>query len=227
MREVYKINPDKYKIALLDFTGTLVNTEPLHHRSYEAALAEIDISFPRYEIYRKMYEGKTAKDIFIDILSTSQVHFDIDTLVDKRRDVYKQLLLDGIVSITDGAVEFLHEAKKRNIKLGLVSTSRREEMQQILASLKLQDIFDITLAREDVDRGKPDPQGFIKALKEAGNLPEESVAFEDSKNGFEAVNKSGIEKCFGITQHVIKVPEMQNDSGIIFIRDFRQVQFMN
>lgn len=216
----------KYHSLLFDFTGTLVNTEPIHYQSYKRVLADYKITFPNYKDYKRKFAGKTAENTFALVLETQDAEL-IDRLIAKRREVYSNLIEEGGVEWTNGAYEFIETAKGKGMSLGVVSTSRRHEMDQILVQKKLNTFFDIIISREDSLKSKPSPDGYKQAMQMLGVTPDKSVIFEDSYNGFMAAKASEVEKCFGILQHTIGQPKVPDNYGVIFLHDFTQVSMVN
>ena len=51
--------------------------------------------------------------------------------------------------------------------------------------------FDLILTADDIQRPKPDPEGFLKAMELLEANPDECVIFEDSDVGIEAALKTG------------------------------------
>ncbi len=53
--------------------------------------------------------------------------------------------------------------------------------------------FDLVLAAEDVAAKKPDPEGFLLAMKKFNAAPEVTIVFEDSDAGIRAAEAAGAE----------------------------------
>lgn len=53
------------------------------------------------------------------------------------------------------------------------------------------ELFDIIFTIDDVENGKPDPEGFFKAMDYFKVKPENTIIFEDSKIGLTAARKTG------------------------------------
>ena len=54
------------------------------------------------------------------------------------------------------------------------------------------------VAAEDVERGKPDPGGYLRALELLGLEPDEAVAVEDSEVGVGAAKAAGV-RCYAVS----------------------------
>ena len=71
------------------------------------------------------------------------------------------------------------------------NSASKENTNDILDEFKIREMFDLVLTHEDIERPKPDPDGFITAMDYFGVLPKESVIFEDSDVGVKAAEASG------------------------------------
>ncbi len=79
----------------------------------------------------------------------------------------------------------------------IVSGSTRAEIDAILGNIGLPaDSVDLILSDEDCAKGKPDPEGFLKALDALGAPPSDAIVFEDSPAGIEAAHRAGIPVAF-------------------------------
>jgi len=55
---------------------------------------------------------------------------------------------------------------------------------------------DVVISRDDVSRGKPDPEGFLAAGTRLGVPPAEALVFEDSRPGIAAARAAGMPVAF-------------------------------
>jgi putative hydrolase of the HAD superfamily len=92
----------------------------------------------------------------------------------------------------------LKAAKKNGLKIGLASSSGREWVVGYLQKLEIIGYFETIITRDDVEKVKPDPALYIKALQNLGISGKEAIAFEDSLHGSNAAMSAGI--------HCIVVP---------------------
>jgi HAD superfamily hydrolase (TIGR01509 family) len=67
--------------------------------------------------------------------------------------------------------------------LGLASSSNREIIDLVLELAPFGDAFRVTVSSEEVERGKPAPDVYLKAARGLGADPRRCVAVEDSSNG--------------------------------------------
>lgn len=90
-----------------------------------------------------------------------------------------------------GAVEAVRRLSE-HWTLGLASSSPRRLIDSSLAALGLTEYFRATVSTEEVPRGKPAPDGYLRACELLGVDPAASVAIEDSSNGLRAAAAAGM-----------------------------------
>jgi beta-phosphoglucomutase-like phosphatase (HAD superfamily) len=79
----------------------------------------------------------------------------------------------------------------------IVSGATREEVRMMMENVRLSpDSVDFILCDEDVGEGKPDPEGFLRAVARLGVPAAETLAFEDSPAGIESARRAGIAVAF-------------------------------
>lgn len=82
------------------------------------------------------------------------------------------------LSLRDGVVDLLHEAKRRGIRLGAYSDYPAREK---LEALRIGEIFDAVVTAQDptVQRLKPDPRGLQVVLERLGASKEQTLYIGD------------------------------------------------
>jgi HAD superfamily hydrolase (TIGR01509 family) len=88
------------------------------------------------------------------------------------------------------------------LPLGIASGALRREIEAILQASGLRDAFAAVVGADDVSRGKPDPEPYLKALARlrarAPQLgPADCLVFEDSVPGILAARAAGM-KVIGV-----------------------------
>lgn len=100
-------------------------------------------------------------------------------------------LLAGI-SLLPGVLGYLEEAREREMKLAVASSSPRDWVEPHLDQHGLLPFFNCIRCSDDVKRTKPDPELFLSALAGLGVAASEAVVLEDSPNGIRAARAAGI-----------------------------------
>ena len=91
----------------------------------------------------------------------------------------------------DGAREAVRELAAR-VPLGLATSSTRDLIEAVLALGGLAGAFTVTVSSEEVSRGKPSPDVYLRALEQLGAAPSQAAAVEDSGAGIRAAAAAGM-----------------------------------
>jgi beta-phosphoglucomutase len=190
--------------VIFDFNGIIVDDEPIHFRLFQKVLGEEGIVLTE-EAYYARYLGFDDRGAFTTAFRESQRLLDeakLDELI-ARKAVYYQNAIRSQVAIFPGVVNLV-AALADNVPLAVASGALRHEIKTILATAGLLDRFRAIVSAEDVERGKPEPDIFLKALAALNHPSEEPlqpascVVIEDSKEGIRGARRAGM-KCLAVT----------------------------
>lgn len=188
---------------VFDLDGTFVDTDELHRRAFNQAFLEFDLGFDwTPELYEKLLAVSGGADRirhFIDEASLSQeqkraLHAVIPAVHREKTRIYGELLSDNTVKLRSGVRRLMDEARKNNLKIGVVATSASANMQPLILSvLGREGASDIRafVSADRVAQKKPAPDIYALAASMLGVSPENCVAFEDSTNGVLAAKAAG------------------------------------
>lgn len=108
-------------------------------------------------------------------------------------DVMYEKGLRPLTSVIGGIPEILQLLGRKSIARVIVSNSTRKQVAMVLRYYGLEDSFDYSVASDDVSKGKPDAEPYLKALQLTGLAPEEALVVEDSDTGVSAAGAASIE----------------------------------
>ncbi|MEH7308624.1 HAD family hydrolase [Neobacillus drentensis] len=186
------------KAVIFDFDGTIIDTETIWFHVFEELLKEkFNIDLPLEEFAKSI---GTTDEVFFQYLE-AQTGMKIDADEINRLASDRFLEKRGILGVREGVVEKLEEARELGFRIGLASSSSREWVEGFLKQFKLWQYFSVIKTREDVDKVKPDPALYLKALEALQVEPQEALAIEDSINGAIAAIEAGM-KCIVIPNQV-------------------------
>ncbi|MFJ7911931.1 HAD family hydrolase [Kitasatospora sp. NPDC096204] len=182
------------KAALFDLDGTLVATE---HRS-RAAWTRLFTTHhvPCDDTVLATFVGRRGKEALADHVHDFPGHT-VDELFDEACGY-----LMGPDSpppfAVPGAAELLADLHTRGVPLAVVTSGLRAHATEMLDHVGGADLFQVIVTAEDVNAGKPDPQGYLDACRALGVHPADGLAFEDAPAGVSAAKSAGL-RCVALT----------------------------
>ena len=193
-----------FKALVFDFDGIITDTEPIHMDAWQSALDPIGVEVDEEE-FRTQYIGMNDRD-FLDAVGKNHGHHFSDTdkaSLIEQKSIATIGLLEREIPLISGVADFI-ESVRNDYLLSICSGANRSEIEFMLKHLKWTGYFNPIIASDSVKRGKPDPEGYIRAyegLVEIGDsliLSEEVIAIEDSPKGITAAKKAGL-KCIAVS----------------------------
>jgi len=156
------------KALILDYNGVIVNDEPLHLEAFREVLEADGISLDAEEYYTK-YLGVSDREILRALFEgrqrgaggKSDLDAEFDHLLARKAMAYRRLVKSDIPEVP-GAPGFILEAA-RKYPLAVASGALRVEVEDGLCRLGVREAISAVVTIEDVSRGKPDPETFIRA----------------------------------------------------------------
>jgi len=185
------------KAIIFGSIGTLVETSEIQRKSFNQAFKEMDIDwYWDKEEYKKLLKksgGIKRVEYFADL---NKDLIDSKKVRELKTQIFNKFLKSNIISPRDGVFDVIEHAKKNDIKIGLASTTTVENVDAIFTTLgnkiKKKD-FNFIGNNTLIERIKPHPDIYIKAIKELDVESEECIAIEDSVESAMSAYKAEIE----------------------------------
>ncbi len=192
------------RAVIFDFNGIIVDDEPIHFDLFQKVFAEEGIELT-HDAYYARYLGFDDRGAFNFGYREHGRELGDAKLAEliARKAVYYQEAIRSHVAIFPGVKQLIAELAK-SLPLAVASGALRNEIETILTTASVIQHFKAIVSAEDVERGKPEPEIFLKALAavNAGNdsaiQPGECVVIEDSKEGIKGARRAGM-KCLAVT----------------------------
>jgi HAD superfamily hydrolase (TIGR01509 family) len=200
------------KAMIFDLDGTLVQTEKLKAISYaRAAVALCPHEMSESEVIEAFKEvvGRSRRQVAKSLVERFQLTekaearmagFGVKTAwqayVQVRLEIYGEMLADP-ETIRNNQwphnMALLKEARRAEYKVALATMSHCTQVQRLLQLLELTGSFDFIATRDDVERGKPDPEIYQLAAAELAVRPQNCLVIEDSPSGVAAALSAGMQ----------------------------------
>lgn len=190
----------KPRAIIFDMDGVIIDSMPYHFLAWYEALRVYGVRVSCFDVYAK--EGENWEMTLKDLLIRAGIKPKPGLLKEiflKRQKIFKNYFKRFIFK---GADNFLACLKKQGYILGLVTGSPSQEVSKILP-LRILSLFDSLVAGNQVKRGKPHSEPYIKCAKSLGLKPSECVVIENAPFGIESAKKAGM-FCIALTTSLPK-----------------------
>jgi HAD superfamily hydrolase (TIGR01509 family) len=181
-------DPDKSAAAVLfDLDGLLVDSEPVWFEVEAAAVERLGGSWaPEHQA---ALIGGTIDASCRYMIQHTGAHITVDEL---SRQLIEEMVrrFRADLPVHAGALELVDAVRAARVPTGLVSSSYRILVDAALDRLG-RHRFDVTVAGDEVVKGKPDPEPYRTACDRLGVPPQATVVLEDAASGVAAAEAAG------------------------------------
>ena len=207
--------------VIFDMDGLIFDTErPIKQATLEAAIA---VGFEMPEAFYQTLIGVPGAECDALIKAHFGSGFPFDAFDDVCRAAIARALGEG-VAVKPGAAELLGELHARRMPLALATSSGRDHAERHLRAADLRRFFAVTATRNDVSRGKPHPDLFLKAADDLRVDPERCLVLEDSHNGVRAAHAAG---CLPImVPDLLEATDEMRDKCVLIASDLHEVRML-
>jgi len=187
------------KAVIFDFDGVICDSEFLHYQALNTIFNRFGVNIPK-QVHWETYLG------YSDLENIQAVNRDYDMGLDESQIIEqvaaKKLIFDELAKndtkIIGGVAEFIEMLIAHNIRRAICSGALRSDIDLMLTGAQFADAFETIVSADDVTHGKPDPEGYQKALMQLNSKfktpiqPAECIVIEDSHWGLEAAAAAGM-----------------------------------
>lgn len=177
------------KGVIFDLDGVLVDTGWAHRQAwYELADKE---GFQMTDEFFTRTFGMQNYQIIPMLLGPKLPGQEIERMSQWKEKRYRELIGQNL-TVPAGVKELLDELKNRGFLLAIGSSAPRDNLELIFRRLHLRHYFDAHITKEEVSKGKPSPETFLKAAEKLSLPPSRCVVVEDAVQGVEAARAAGM-----------------------------------
>jgi len=182
--------------VIFDWDGVVINSASLHEKSWEMLANELGLSLPKDHFVLGF--GKRNEIIIPQILKWTQNKDEISLWGKRKEELYRDLGKAEGIPILEGVRTLLQSLAREEIPCVIGTSTEKNNLSLAFEQLKIGHFFSGSVCSEDVTRGKPDPEVFLKAAQIINQAPGNCVVLEDSTHGIEAAISGGM-KALGLS----------------------------
>ena len=191
------------KAVIFDLDGTLADTEPLHKIARDGVLKKLGIFS---EELTNNAVGISKRDFWKKVSIDYSLPVDENQLTVREFVELVELVKQRNVVASLGARELLDYLDKNNIKMAVASSSDEFYVEEVLNILGLRKYFTAVCGGDKVEKAKPFPDLYLKALDLCGVDKSEAIGVDDTTAGMKAVKNAGL-TCVGCRINAMEVPQ--------------------
>lgn len=182
----------RLEAVIFDLDGVLTDTAELHYRAWKELADELGIPFDRaFNETLKGIDRRGSLELILRRGGRTFTEEEKRRLMERKDARYRELIRSiGPEHLLPGIRELLDELRASGIRTAVASASRNAPF--ILAALGLEARFDVVVDAGALERGKPDPEIFLRAADALGVPPKNCVGIEDALSGLEALRAANM-----------------------------------
>ena len=190
------------KAVIFDMDGVIFDTEKVY----------LDIWI---EVFEK-YGYKMTKELYVNVMGTGRKNviktflenfgddLPIEKMYEEKDNQLFYIIENQGIPLKEGVKELFSMLKEKTYKIALATSAKRERVEKQIKDKWLKESFDAIVCGDDVEKGKPSPDIFLKAAKKIDVEPENCFVVEDSPAGIKAAFSGGMK---GIHVEDLKVAD--------------------
>jgi HAD superfamily hydrolase (TIGR01509 family) len=183
------------KAILMDFNGVIIDDEPIQMRAYQELLKAEGIDLGEDDYYSALgMDDKTFVEAAYERAGKTPEPNKVLELTLAKSEKWREIISGGL-PLFPGIENFIRKMSQE-LSLGIVSMSRRDDIDHVLELADLADCFSTIVSANDVSTCKPDPECYREGFRRLdlariakAHLPmthSECLVIEDSPPGVQA-----------------------------------------
>jgi beta-phosphoglucomutase len=182
----------RFKAVIFDLDGVITDTARYHYLAWKRLADSQGVPFDEAaNEHLKGIDRMGSLELILAGAAGRYSEAEKLALADQKNEHYKALIATMTpADLLPGAMETLDACRRDGLKIGLASVSKNAF--SVLDSLGIRDKFDYVVDAATIERGKPDPEIFLKAARELGVAPADCLGVEDAVAGVASIKSAGM-----------------------------------
>jgi HAD superfamily hydrolase (TIGR01509 family) len=191
-------SPAKFSIhpaaVVFDMDGLMLDTERPAVACWTQVAQTLGWDISTEVIFRTIgVNAATTREVFMNTYGMDFPYQDIREEVSRRM---KELVEREGIPHRPGLIPLLDHLARLNIPCAVATSTSRDAALWKLGKAGIADRFAVKVCGDEIARGKPAPDIFLRALEHLGKAPADSIGFEDSPAGLQSLHAAGIRSVF-------------------------------
>lgn len=190
------------KAVIFDMDGVIFDTERVYLEIWQSVFEKYG-----YKMTKELYitvMGTGRKNVIKTFLENFGDDLPIEKMYEEKDNQLFYIIENQGIPLKEGVKELFSMLKEKNYKIALATSAKRERVEKQIKDKWLKESFDAIVCGDDVEKGKPSPDIFLKAAKKIDVEPENCFVVEDSLAGIKAAFSGGMK---GIHVEDLKVAD--------------------
>lgn len=162
---------------ILDFDGTLADTQPIIIASLQAALREMQLP-PRTDAECRAIIGLPLAECFVRLCRVDG--YAAEQCAEVYRRVFDELNTDGAVKLFPHVLETIEMLHDRGLQTAICSSRGRPTLERFVDDFNLGRLVSMVVSANDVKHHKPHPEPVLTILDRLHVQPDEAVVVGDA-----------------------------------------------
>ncbi|TXT58742.1 MAG: hypothetical protein BAJALOKI2v1_310030 [Promethearchaeota archaeon] len=184
--------------VIFDMDGVLSDNSSAHLKSWQKLADEIGVEFTE-DFFNQTF-GQTSIKILQKLMQEEVEQEKLREWSERKERYYRKIVKDELEPLP-GVKRLIEILNDHEFNLAVGSSGPRVNIEFLLEALEIKVYFDVIVGAEDVEKGKPDPEVFLKASDEFNINPRNCVVIEDAPVGITAARRAGMKTIALTTTH--------------------------
>lgn len=181
---------NKIKAILFDMDGVLIDAKEWHYEALNEALKLFGCEISLYD-HLVTFDGLPTRDKLNMLSSTGELPRDLHPIINKMKQKHTMKMILNKCRPFFTHQYALAKLHSQGYKMAVCSNSIRKSVEVMMEQSDLSKYFEFYISNEDVTKGKPDPEMYLKAMSAFDLEPNECLILEDNEKGIQAAIASG------------------------------------
>ena len=170
--------------------GVLIDAKDWHYDALNRALNVFGHNISR-DAHLTTFDGLPTREKLKMLTASRGLPTGLHEFLNQLKQSYTQEIIHQLCRPKFNHQYALTKLSEENYVMGVCSNSVRSSVETMMELAGLRKYLSIMYSNEDVKKGKPDPEMYIKAMNDLEVEPSETLILEDNENGIAAAVASG------------------------------------